>query len=78
MAESGVALGKGAWDCDNNCLIPPEKEVRRPAAPGCRPCGVEPQPRDPGHCPRTQQRPPAKPQSAKPLHAEQSKTSLGP
>jgi hypothetical protein len=24
---SGVALGKGAWDCDNNCEIPPEKEV---------------------------------------------------
>ena len=24
----GVSLGKGAWDCDNNCAIPPEKEVR--------------------------------------------------
>lgn len=23
----GVSLGKGAWDCDNNCEIPPEKEV---------------------------------------------------
>ena len=22
-----VSLGKGAWDCDNNCLIPPEKEA---------------------------------------------------
>lgn len=22
-----VALGKGAWDCDKNCEIPPEKEV---------------------------------------------------
>lgn len=28
MAEGGAALGKGAWDCDNNRLIPPEKEVR--------------------------------------------------
>jgi hypothetical protein len=29
MAEGGgVALGKGAWDCDRNCLIPPEKEVQ--------------------------------------------------
>lgn len=27
-ATSGVSLGKGAWDCDNNCEIPPEKEVR--------------------------------------------------
>jgi hypothetical protein len=26
MAE-GVALGKGAWDCDANKLIPPEKEA---------------------------------------------------
>ncbi|GMH39419.1 hypothetical protein BSKO_07317 [Bryopsis sp. KO-2023] len=23
----GVSLGKGAWDCDNNCEIPPEKEA---------------------------------------------------
>ena len=23
----GVSLGKGAWDCDTNCEIPPEKEV---------------------------------------------------
>lgn len=23
----GISLGKGAWDCDNNCEIPPEKEV---------------------------------------------------
>lgn len=22
-----VALGKGAWDCDKNCEIPPELEV---------------------------------------------------
>lgn len=31
-AESGgggVSLGKGAWDCDTNTEIPPEKEVRR-------------------------------------------------
>jgi hypothetical protein len=28
MAEGGgAALGKGAWDCDSNSLIPPEKEV---------------------------------------------------
>lgn len=30
-AESGgggVSLGKGAWDCDTNTAIPPEKEVR--------------------------------------------------
>lgn len=26
-ANSGVALGKGAWDCDKQRLIPPEKEV---------------------------------------------------
>ena len=26
MAE-GVSLGKGAWDCDNNVEIPPEKEA---------------------------------------------------
>jgi hypothetical protein len=25
--DTGVSLGKGAWDCDNNCEIPPEKEV---------------------------------------------------
>lgn len=25
--EATVSLGKGAWDCDNNCEIPPEKEV---------------------------------------------------
>ncbi|KAJ9516779.1 hypothetical protein V8C86DRAFT_2476408 [Haematococcus lacustris] len=24
---SGVAMGKGAWDCDTNRLIPPEKEA---------------------------------------------------
>lgn len=24
---SGVSLGKGAWDVDKNCLIPPEQEV---------------------------------------------------
>ena len=24
----GVSLGKGAWDCDTNTEIPPEKEVR--------------------------------------------------
>lgn len=23
----GVSLGKGAWDCDDCCEIPPEKEV---------------------------------------------------
>ena len=28
MADSGVSLGKGAWDCDANEEIPPEKEVR--------------------------------------------------
>jgi hypothetical protein len=27
MAESGAALGKGAWCCDTNSLIPPEKEA---------------------------------------------------
>lgn len=26
--DSGVALGKGAWDCDARKAIPPEKEVR--------------------------------------------------
>ena len=26
MAD-GVSLGKGAWDCDNNCEIPPEREA---------------------------------------------------
>lgn len=26
-ADAGVSLGKGAWDCDNNCEIPPEKEA---------------------------------------------------
>lgn len=26
-AGAGVSLGKGAWDCDRNCKIPPEKEV---------------------------------------------------
>lgn len=25
---SGVSLGKGAWDADNNCVIPPESEVQ--------------------------------------------------
>ena len=28
MAEA-VSLGKGAWDCDANCEIPPEKEVHQ-------------------------------------------------
>jgi hypothetical protein len=32
-ATGGVSLGKGAWDCDNNCEIPPEKEVRCPHLP---------------------------------------------
>ena len=27
-AGAGVSLGKGAWDCDRRCEIPPEKEVR--------------------------------------------------
>lgn len=26
-AGGGVSLGKGAWDCDRNSRIPPEKEV---------------------------------------------------
>ena len=26
--DAGVSLGKGAWDCDAKCLIPPELEVR--------------------------------------------------
>ena len=26
--RGSVALGKGAWDCDKNCEIAPEKEVR--------------------------------------------------
>uniref|UniRef100_A0A383WL67 Ubiquitin-like domain-containing protein n=1 Tax=Tetradesmus obliquus TaxID=3088 RepID=A0A383WL67_TETOB len=26
-ADSGPSLGKGAWDCDNNREIPPEKEA---------------------------------------------------
>lgn len=26
-ASAGVSLGKGAWDADRNCLIPPEREV---------------------------------------------------
>ncbi len=35
-----VSLGKGAWDCDANREIPPEKEARPPAraargAPAC-------------------------------------------
>ena len=38
MAEGGAALGKGAWDCDNNRLIPPEKEVR--LLPACTPAPV--------------------------------------
>jgi len=25
--DTGVSLGKGAWDCDANREIPPEKEV---------------------------------------------------
>lgn len=25
---ASVSLGKGAWDCDLNTAIPPEKEVR--------------------------------------------------
>lgn len=25
---AGLSLGKGAWDCDLNVAIPPEKEVR--------------------------------------------------
>ena len=28
MASDGISLGKGAWDCDKNIEIPPEKEVR--------------------------------------------------
>lgn len=28
-AGGGVSLGKGAWDCDTNTEIPPEKEVRQ-------------------------------------------------
>lgn len=31
MAEAGVSLGKGAWDCDANSEIPPEKEASCPA-----------------------------------------------
>lgn len=27
-AGVSVSLGKGAWDCDAGCAIPPEKEVR--------------------------------------------------
>eukprot|EP00798_Chlamydomonas_sp_ICE-L_P021027 gene21027-27896_t len=27
MAGEGVSLGKGAWDCDTNKEIPPEKEA---------------------------------------------------
>mmetsp|Transcript_18670 Transcript_18670/g.55687 ORF Transcript_18670/g.55687 Transcript_18670/m.55687 type:complete len:157 (-) Transcript_18670:234-704(-) len=27
MATEGAALGKGAWDCDKNQAIPPEKEA---------------------------------------------------
>eukprot|EP00210_Caulerpa_lentillifera_P002979 g2844.t1 len=26
-AGGGVSLGKGAWDCDAKCVIPPEKEA---------------------------------------------------
>lgn len=26
-AGGGISLGKGAWDCDAKCAIPPEKEV---------------------------------------------------
>ena len=26
-AAAPVSLGKGAWDCDNNCEIPPDKEA---------------------------------------------------
>jgi hypothetical protein len=28
---AAVSLGKGAWDCDANREIPPEKEARPPA-----------------------------------------------
>lgn len=28
QANAGVSLGKGAWDCDTNTAIPPEREVR--------------------------------------------------
>ena len=31
----GVSLGKGAWDCDRNCEIPPEKEVSQILIVGC-------------------------------------------
>jgi hypothetical protein len=27
MADAGVSLGKGAWDCDTGSEIPPEKEA---------------------------------------------------
>ena len=27
QAAASVSLGKGAWDCDSNTAIPPEKEV---------------------------------------------------
>ena len=26
--DAGVSLGKGAWDCDAKCVIPPELEVK--------------------------------------------------
>ena len=26
--QANISLGKGAWDCDLNVAIPPEKEVR--------------------------------------------------
>ena len=40
-----VSLGKGAWDCDANREIPPDKEVRLPRphgrAPGAVPAGAQ-------------------------------------
>ena len=33
---AGVSLGKGAWDCDNKCEIPPEKEVSSAICKACK------------------------------------------
>jgi hypothetical protein len=41
-ADGGVSLGKGAWDCDAQCEIPPEKEVRARRGGGALGLGVGP------------------------------------
>ena len=50
MAEGGAALGKGAWDCDANKLIPPEKEVGKAASAQDTPASVLGAGLSPGRC----------------------------